>query len=816
MSSSYGAGAHAKVRVIVRTKPTSNFPHDTIGIEDDGKTIKISLQKNSDQLQGFINNQQLMWNFKMDKVLHNASQEEVYHRCASDIIGRVLEGYNGTVMAFGQTGAGKTYTMTGSSTSYGQRGIIPRAISQLFREAEEKLEYSVNIRVSYLEIYNDCIRDLLSTLPDEEKYGNKPNRSSLTISDDGSGLVRVKGLAVKTARTEEDALNMLFEGEMNRCISEHTLNQYSSRSHCIFTIYVESRSRTHSLASYTVSKLNLVDLAGSERLSKTNSVGSIQCEAKYINKSLSFLEQVTLALTERNRDHIPYRQSKLTHILKDSIGGNCSTVMIANIWVAVEHIEETISTMKFATRVMRISNVPVKNVLQDPQLLIREFEEEIKALRMELAMHDTLVGKSATSYEPLSEVDVQNIDHQIKLYVNDAIPELEVRSVRQVKGVFSRFKHFVIAAESLIKSSSSSNIAGMPLEPIAAKKSSVIGKGVRKSQHHVKTLAPPSAMDNEPEATPQDVRVGEPDGMGFALGVATPDTKISPLQMGDMKRVVSPIASMRKVRNYRESTSKSMVTREEFRVQVDTSEEGRGGSSPSSAEDISQSPPPKEEEFEKFKKGRGQKIHEAFLANKEQYHSKKKECVDLAAEINILKKEIDAECRNLEEHKKKTKLHAIPLTTDTGEIILDEVEFVALTRLKQLKADYRKKYESLQLEQSCLKTLNQYVDKARSKLLAEFDEWYRICYIGGEPIDGGTVCEEVDAESPHNKKRGESEYEKFERLQSNLLKKDPSTAAFYHAQLRTEKRSFSRKQSRKPGEPVATMRNKPPGLMTFT
>ncbi len=97
---------------------------------------------------------------------------------------------------------------------------------------------------------------------------------------------------------------------------------------------------------------------------------------------------------------------------------------------------------------------------------------------------------------------------------------------------------------------------------------------------------------------------------------ATPDTKISPLQMGDMKRVVSPIASMRKVRNYRESTSKSMVTREEFRVQVDTSEEGRGGSSPSSAEDISQSPPPKEEEFEKFKKGRGQKIHEAFLANK--------------------------------------------------------------------------------------------------------------------------------------------------------------------------------------------------------
>lgn len=162
--------------------------------------------------------------------------------------------------------------------------------------------------------------------------------------------------------TEEDALNQFFEGNMNRTVTEHRLNKASSRSHCIFTMHIQSRSRVESQDKVTYSKLHLVDLAGSERTKKTGSEGLTLKEATFINKSLSFLEQVVLALCERKRDHIPYRQAKLTNILRDSLGGNCKTLMVANIWAEPSLIEETISTLKFATRMMHVSNEAIVNV----------------------------------------------------------------------------------------------------------------------------------------------------------------------------------------------------------------------------------------------------------------------------------------------------------------------------------------------------------------------------------------------------------------------------------------------------------------------
>lgn len=155
---------------------------------------------------------------------------------------------------------------------------------------------------------------------------------------------------------EEEALNYLFEGDTNRTISQHKLNNSSSRSHCIFTIHLESKSRVESSEKVIISKLHLVDLAGSERTKKTNSEGITLKEAQFINKSLSFLEQVVVAVCDKGRSHVPYRQSKMTNILKDSIGGNCKTLMIANVWPEPDHIEETISTFKFATRMMNVSN----------------------------------------------------------------------------------------------------------------------------------------------------------------------------------------------------------------------------------------------------------------------------------------------------------------------------------------------------------------------------------------------------------------------------------------------------------------------------
>ena len=135
-----------------------------------------------------------------------------------------------------------------------------------------------------------------------------------------------------------------LQGETNRIISYHQLNRYSSRSHCIFTIFVNSRSKTISNTSYTLSKLNLVDLAGSERIGKTLSEGKTQEESVYINKSLTFLEQTIIALSDRRRDHVPYRQSKLTHVLKNSLGGRCQTVMIGNVWGEASQLEETVSS----------------------------------------------------------------------------------------------------------------------------------------------------------------------------------------------------------------------------------------------------------------------------------------------------------------------------------------------------------------------------------------------------------------------------------------------------------------------------------------
>lgn len=156
--------------------------------------------------------------------------------------------------------------------------------------------------------------------------------------------------------TEEDALEQLFEGETNRSYAAHLLNSHSSRSHAVYTLHIESRSRVESTEKIVFSKLHLVDLAGSERTKKTGTGGKQLEEAQHINKSLSYLEQVVLALSDKKRDHIPYRQTTLTNLLRDSLGGNCKTVMIANVHCSKQHIEETISTLKFATRMMKVKN----------------------------------------------------------------------------------------------------------------------------------------------------------------------------------------------------------------------------------------------------------------------------------------------------------------------------------------------------------------------------------------------------------------------------------------------------------------------------
>jgi kinesin family member 6/9 len=242
--------------------------------------------------------------------------------------------------------------------------------------------------------------------------------------------------------TEEDALNCLFEGELARTVASHQLNQRSSRSHTVLTLHIESRSRVESTDKVVNSKLNLVDLAGSERTKKTGSSGLTLKEATYINKSLSFLEQVVIALSSNVRDHIPYRQSRLTNLLRDSLGGNCKTVMIANIWPEASHLEETISTLKFATRMMRVSNEAIVNVTLDKHLMIKRYEKEIRDLKQELAMHDTLKNRGRITYDQYTPDQLGDIKQVATQFLAGDVDEIsDFDSLRKVREYFAQIKN---------------------------------------------------------------------------------------------------------------------------------------------------------------------------------------------------------------------------------------------------------------------------------------------------------------------------------------------------------------------------------------
>ncbi|XP_009697529.1 PREDICTED: kinesin-like protein KIF9, partial [Cariama cristata] len=452
--------AEKRVHTFVRVKPTADFAQDMIKFGPDNKSIDIYIKK--DAKKGVVNNRQTDWSFRLDGVLHNTSQELAYKTVAKKLVSKALIGYNGTIMCYGQTGAGKTYTMTGATDEYKHRGIIPRAIQQVFKATACSVDPFITVRISYLEIYNETLFDLLSTVT-----SNGTGDIQMAVVDCPQG-VYVKGLSIHAVSREEDALNLLFEGETNRMIAEHTLNKNSSRSHCIFTIYIESRFRVFSDVKRVNSKINLIDLAGSERLSKTGSEGQVLKEATYINKSLSFLEQIVIALADPKRDHIPFRQSKLTHVLKDSLGGNCNTVLVANICGEAVHVEETLSSLRFATRMKWITTEPVLKETSDREGTVKALEKEIILLKQELAMHDSLVNRSLVTYDPLTDVQIAEIKSQVHKYLKGAIDEIDIVNVRQVQEVFKQFKLIVSQQEHEVEARLRSKYALIDKKDFAA------------------------------------------------------------------------------------------------------------------------------------------------------------------------------------------------------------------------------------------------------------------------------------------------------------------------------------------------------------
>ncbi|XP_039397724.1 centromere-associated protein E isoform X3 [Mauremys reevesii] len=313
--------------------------------------------------------------FNYDCVFHsNDSTQQVYEGVAVPIIKSAVQGYNGTIFAYGQTASGKTYTMMGSDKSL---GIIPKAVQDVFKIICEIPGREFLLRVSYMEIYNETITDLLC---DSRK--NKP----LGIREDVNRNIYVEDLIEEVVVTPEQVMEWLRKGEKKRHYGETKMNEHSSRSHTIFRMIIESRendpANTNCDGAVMVSHLNLVDLAGSERASQTGSEGVRLKEGCNINRSLFILGQVIKKLCDDPSGFINYRDSKLTRILQNSLGGNAKTVIICTITPV--SFDETLSTLQFANTAKRMRNTPKVNEVLDDDALLKRYRKEIVDLKRQL------------------------------------------------------------------------------------------------------------------------------------------------------------------------------------------------------------------------------------------------------------------------------------------------------------------------------------------------------------------------------------------------------------------------------------------------
>ncbi|XP_073643975.1 kinesin-like protein KIF9 isoform X9 [Tursiops truncatus] len=767
-------GTRKKVHAFVRVKPTDDFAHEMIKYGDDNKTINIHLKK--DTRRGVVNNQQTDWSFKLDGVLHDASQDLVYETVAKDVVSQALNGYNGTIMCYGQTGAGKTYTMTGATENYKHRGILPRALQQ---------------------------------------------------------------------------------GETNRIIASHTMNKNSSRSHCIFTIYVEAHSRTLSDAKYITSKINLVDLAGSERLGKSRSEGRVLKEATYINKSLSFLEQAIIALGDQKRDHIPFRQCKLTHALKDSlepllkllplpevpshfpsslnqlaesfitlktkvegfsgdvfpslteelglclvilvfpgfcigpngtvVGGNCNMILVTNIYGEASQLEETLSSLRFASRMKLVTTEPAINEKYDAERMVKNLEKELALLKQELAIHDSLANRTLVNYDPMDEIQIAEINSQVRRYLEGTLDEIDIINLRQIQEVFNQFRVVLSQQEQEVEST-------------LRRKYTLIDKNDFEA---ISAVQKAGLVDDDGHL------VGEPDGQGFGLGVAPFSTrpgkkskskKMFKEQLGSLARkegASSPVSG----KELDASTSKTQLTpsskdgdvkdmllqdRETSSIEPLASESPKEELRPPRPS----TPPTKPVAFEDFKNERGSEINRIFKENKSILNERRKRASETTQRINAIKREIDMTKEALNFHKSLREKQGE--YENKGLMIIDEEEFLLILKLKDLKKQYRTEYQDLQDLRAEIQYCQRLVDQCRHRLLMEFDIWYNESFFVPEDLQaalkpGGSIRPGM---MPLSRivSLGEDDQDRFSRLQQTMLPEGPDSVSFYNAKVKTEQK----------------------------
>lgn len=374
------AGESTNINVVVRcrgrnereVKENSTVVVRTEGVK--GNMVELAMGPNA------LSNK----TYNFDRVFSPAADQSiVFDEVVKPILDEMISGFNCTIFAYGQTGTGKTYTMSGNMTEqFGMMsddaGIIPRVLNGLFQKLEVD-DTDCSVRCSFIELYNEELRDLLS--PDDRA-------NNLKIYDDnsrkGHAATVVQGMEERHITSATDGLRWLQEGSLRRQVAATKCNDLSSRSHTVFTITLHTKRKHENGEDYlSTGKLNLVDLAGSENIQRSGAENKRAAEAGLINKSLLTLGRVINALVDRNQ-HIPYRESKLTRLLQDSLGGRTKTCIIATISPAKSNLEETISTLDYAFRAKNIKNKPQLNALMNKKTLLREYSFEIEKLKSEL------------------------------------------------------------------------------------------------------------------------------------------------------------------------------------------------------------------------------------------------------------------------------------------------------------------------------------------------------------------------------------------------------------------------------------------------
>lgn len=699
------------IQIFARLKPTKGKTGLYDIDDDDEGQPRLTFHLPRDLADGFINNKRENYKFRFQKVFdQRAQQDEVFDHVAKPVIDNVLEGYNGTIFAYGQTGSGKTFTITGGAERYIDRGIIPRMLSYIFEYFEKNSERAFSAHISYLEIYNENGYDLLDPKHEATKLEDLPK---VTLMEDSDQNIHLKNLSVHQASNEEEALNLLFLGDTNRMIAETPMNQASTRSHCIFTVHLTSRE--HGSATIRRSKIHLVDLAGSERVSKTGVNGVLLTEAKYINLSLHFLEQVIIALSEKSRQHIPYRNSMMTSVLRDSLGGNCMTTMIATCAIEKRNLDESISTCRFAQRVAMIKNDVMLNEELDPKLMIQKLKREVQQLREELAM---ATGEQRT--DELSEEDLIRCEEAVKLYLADSDPDAVISVGADMRKVHTCFR---IMKKKVLEKPATPQKAVTPTPRLPEGPPPDTGPYSDTENERLKQLV--VQRDNEinilvnmlkkekkkvKEASQQLERFGQRPpssarGEGFSESISVSPSKMNGVTPGSR-------ANTGNSEDWRRPPSGTGISKEKQRQRKETDLKVK-------KQILGDMSVGRQEAFEIFR--RDYQHNDTIEENKQELKQRYTEAKALGEKVNKSRQKINHLKSQIEHHRMSMAMQGL---TDPENPEPDEQELELRHDMETAKHDYKETFDRLRTLKTEIEHLQHLLEKAKVKLMKDFELWW--------------------------------------------------------------------------------------------